>query len=207
VLRGFALLRHPADEHRGLGGPLDLAFTGVDPHWQGMDRLADALVYVLVQGKFFTLFSLLFGMGFAVMATRAEAARRPFAGMYLRRSLVLLLIGLLHSLLVWSGRHPGLYALLALVLLPFEQAPRALPWLGLLAYAVPSLLDLLGGAYGDWARPIRIRRAVGVLRWPPMPRRWSSWCRRSGKPTAVAVSSPPPRSAGPIPGWHWANCR
>lgn len=38
------------------------------------------------------------------------------------------------------------------MLLPFEQAPRAaLPWLGLLACAVPSVLDLLGGAYGDWA--------------------------------------------------------
>jgi uncharacterized protein len=97
------------------------------------------------------LFSL-FGMGFATMATRAEAARRPFAGMWLRRSLVLLVIGLLHSVLLWPGDILASYALLALVLLPFEQAPRALPWLGLLAYAVPSLLDLLGGAYGDWAR-------------------------------------------------------
>ena len=153
VLRGFALGGIVLMNIEGMAGPLLLSFTGVDPHWQGMDRLADALVYVLVQGKFYTLFSLLFGMGFATMATRAEAARRPFAGMWLRRSLVLLVIGLLHSVLLWPGDILASYALLALVLLPFEQAPRAaLPWLGLLAYAVPSLLDLLGGAYGDWAR-------------------------------------------------------
>ena len=37
-----------------------------------------ALIYFFVQSKFWTLFSLLFGMGFAVMIERAARAGRPF---------------------------------------------------------------------------------------------------------------------------------
>ena len=66
----------------------------------------------LVQGKFFTLFSLLFGMGFAVMSQRAERAGRPFASLYWRRSLALLGIGLVHALLIWSGDILVTYACL-----------------------------------------------------------------------------------------------
>ncbi len=50
VLRGFALAGIGLMNVEGMAGPLLLSFTGVDPHWQGADRLADALVYVLVQG-------------------------------------------------------------------------------------------------------------------------------------------------------------
>ncbi|NEL81328.1 MAG: hypothetical protein G3W61_34265, partial [Xanthomonas perforans] len=84
VLRGFALLGILLMNIEAFVGPLDLAVTGVEPHWHGADRVADALVYLLVQGKFYTLFSLLFGMGFAVMAQRAAQAGRGLFGTYLR---------------------------------------------------------------------------------------------------------------------------
>ncbi|MGO4555618.1 DUF418 domain-containing protein, partial [Stenotrophomonas sp. 2YAF22] len=133
ILRGFALLGILLMNIEALSGPLDLAFTGIDAHWQGIDYWADAFVYVFVQGKFFTLFSLLFGAGFAVMAQRAEAAGRQFTPFYLRRSAGLLLIGLCHALLVWSGDILVLYALASLPLLACREAPRSwLPWMGLL---------------------------------------------------------------------------
>jgi len=147
VLRGLALLGILLMNMEAFSGPLDLSFTGIDPHWQGPDRWADAFVYVFVQGKFFTLFSLLFGAGFAVMAQRAEVAGREFTRFYLRRSLGLLGIGLVHALLLWSGDILVSYALLSFMLLAFREAPRGwLPALGVVVYLAASVLVLLLGA-------------------------------------------------------------
>jgi len=146
VLRGFALFGILLMNLETFNGPLELSFTGIDQHWQGIDRWADAFVYIFVQGKFFTLFSLLFGVGFAVMAQRAEAAGRDFTRFYLRRSCGLLVIGLLHALLLWSGDVLLSYALLSFVLLAFREAPRSwLPVLGVASYLVPVGLMLLLG--------------------------------------------------------------
>ena len=147
ILRGFALLGILLMNMEAFSGPLDLSFTGIDPHWQGLDYAADAVIYVLVQGKFFTLFSLLFGAGFAIMAQRADAARRAFAPFYLRRSAALLLIGLCHALLVWSGDILVVYALISLPLLACREAPtRWLPVMGVLTYLCAAALMLLLGA-------------------------------------------------------------
>jgi len=147
ILRGVALLGILLMNMEALSGPLDLAFTGIDPHWTGLDYAVDAAVYVLVQGKFFTLFSLLFGAGFAIMAQRAEAARRDFTPFYLRRSAGLLLIGLCHALLVWSGDILVVYALVSLPLLATREAPqRWLPAMGVGTYLCAALMMLLLGA-------------------------------------------------------------
>ena len=147
VLRGFALFGILLMNMEAFSGPMDLSFTGIDPHWLGRDYWADAFVYIFVQGKFFTLFSLLFGAGFAVMAQRAAIAGRDFTRFYLRRSLGLLIIGVLHALLLWSGDILVAYALLSLVLLAFREAPRSwLPALGTMAYLGAAVLMLMLGA-------------------------------------------------------------
>ena len=153
VLRGFALLGILLMNIEAFVGPLFGAITGLDPALTGADRWADALIYILVQGKFYTLFSLLFGMGFAVMMARAQAASRGFGVLYLRRTMVLLAIGLAHMLLIWSGDILTIYALIALVLLLFRNTSqsRLLKW-GLALYALPALLLLLLGALGSLAQ-------------------------------------------------------
>src|SRR5690606_21021588 len=60
-----------------------------DTRNQGWDWAAGWLIKVLVEGKFYKLFSLLFGMGFAVMLVRAQQAGRPFTAWFVRRMLVL----------------------------------------------------------------------------------------------------------------------
>ncbi|MGS1079995.1 DUF418 domain-containing protein [Pseudoxanthomonas beigongshangi] len=150
VLRGFALLGILLMNIEGMAGPLFQSFSGLDPALAGADRIADALIYILVQGKFYTLFSLLFGMGFAVMSTRAEARGQPFAGVYWRRSLVLLGIGLIHGLLIWSGDILLMYALLSFLLLAFRNvSAKWLPWLAGLAYLASSGMMLLLGLVGS----------------------------------------------------------
>ena len=74
--------------------------------------------HLLVDGKFYTIFSLLFGVGFALQIARLSARGLEGLRIYRRRVLVLLGIGLVHSLLVWDGDILTLYALLGLVL-PF----------------------------------------------------------------------------------------
>ncbi|KLD70961.1 DUF418 domain-containing protein [Xanthomonas pisi] len=149
VLRGFALLGILLMNIEAFVGPLDLALSGVEPHWHGADRVADALVYIFVQGKFYPLFSMLFGMGFAVMAQRAERAGRGFFGMYLRRTAGLLVIGLAHAVLLWSGDVLVTYALLAMLLLGARTAPTVtLPWLAALVYLCAPALVLLYGVAG-----------------------------------------------------------
>lgn len=150
VLRGFALLGILLMNIEGFVGPVMASGTGLDPALAGMDRTVDLLVYVLVQGKFYTLFSLLFGMGFAVMSQRAEQARRPFAGVYWRRGLVLLGIGAVHAVFIWAGDILVMYALCSFLLLAFRPLPyRWYPWLGLGAYVAPVGFMYLMGAMGS----------------------------------------------------------
>jgi len=147
IVRGVALLGILLMNIEAFTGPLDLSFTGIDPHWQGLDYAADALVYVLVQGKFFLLFSLMFGAGFAVMEQRARQAGRRFVPMYLRRSAVLLLIGAGHALLLWSGDILMVYALLSFPLLLCRRLPLPLlPVAGVLCYLLAVGLTVLFSA-------------------------------------------------------------
>ncbi|TXH77220.1 MAG: DUF418 domain-containing protein [Lysobacteraceae bacterium] len=144
VLRGVALFGILLMNIEAFVGPLLAAVTGLDPALHGADRLVDAAIYVLVQGKFYLLFSLLFGMGFAVMSHRAEVAGRPFFMLYLRRILALLLIGLIHALLIWSGDILTTYALIAFpMLVIFRGVPsRQLPYwaIGCYLFAVAMMV-------------------------------------------------------------------
>lgn len=147
VLRGFALLGIALMNVEFFTRPMSDAGAGIEAGLLLVDWLADAFAYVFVQGKFWTLFSLLFGMGFAVMATRAEGSERAFVPLYLRRSLALMLIGFLHGWLVWSGDVLFAYSLGALALLALRQLPLTATWmLGALLYMGVAGLLVLGGA-------------------------------------------------------------
>jgi uncharacterized protein len=144
VLRGLALLGIFLMNVEYFGRPLNDMGTGVDPAQAPLDHALSWLVYVFVQGKFWILFSLLFGMGFALMDDRARAAGADFRALYVRRALGLLAIGLVHALLVWGGDILVAYALGAFVLLWFRDAEpaRQARW-GAALYGLPALALLL----------------------------------------------------------------
>ncbi len=108
------------------------------------DRAAEVLIAFLAEGKFFTLFSLLFGLGLYLQLERAEAKGVAFVPLYLRRLVVLLVIGLAHAFLFWWGDILTYYALLGFVLLLFRhKAPRVLlVWAGALVL-VPIAINTL----------------------------------------------------------------
>ena len=153
--------------------------------WAGADGVAwqYRFHHLLVDGKFYTLFSLLFGVGFALQLQRLGQAGQDGLRIYRRRVLVLLGIGLVHSFLVWDGDILTLYALLGLLLPAFHRWPaRALVWSGLaLVFAVPFAGQALFAALG-WA-PHKalfefsdaIARAMGA---DPAPDQIIAWVQR-----------------------------
>src|SRR5688572_17308052 len=154
VLRGFALLGILLMNIEAFVGPLMESVTGVNPRFSGADRWMDTAIYVLVQGKFITLFSLLFGMGFAVMLERANAAGASGTALYARRLFALLGIGLAHTILIWSGDILLPYALLGFALLLFfRRTPLSrLPKWGIALYLLPLLLTWTWAAFAMLAQ-------------------------------------------------------
>lgn len=121
ILRGAALFGILTANMRALGVPWrlyghpSLVFPGF------ADRLVQGLVDVFVSGKFVTLFSFLFGLGFAVQMTRAEARGVRVRSFYPRRLLVLLVFGIVHGALIFWGDILVAYALMGFVLLAFRK--------------------------------------------------------------------------------------
>ena len=110
-----------------------------------LDTVAYQLVAVLVSGKAMSIFSLLFGVGFAVQMARAEGRGKPIGPLYRRRMAVLLAMGLAHGVLLWYGDILSAYAVLGFALLLFrKRSDRALAvWAGVLLVAVPLLFGVL----------------------------------------------------------------
>jgi uncharacterized protein len=114
----------------------------------GFDAIAAHAMELLVNIKFITLFSLLFGLGFALQLERAQARGRSGLWRYARRLLVLLGIGLVHSYFIWWGDILLTYAVVGLLMLPFARLPdRALLAAGFAIALLPPLLS-------PWVRTI-----------------------------------------------------
>ena len=117
VVRGFALLGIFLMNIEFFNRTIGSLNDGMPRELEGLDWWASWIVAYFVQGKFWTIFSLLFGMGFAVMLVRAERAGREFKKVYLRRILALAVIGAVHYIFIWEGDILFSYAVGALGLL------------------------------------------------------------------------------------------
>lgn len=114
------------------------------------DAIALKAMEALVNVKAITVFSLLFGLGFAIQLERAQA-RDGGGGLprFLRRLFWLLVIGVLHSYFLWWGDILMSYALVGLLLVLFRRAPDAvLLWGGL--FVALLLPGLIGPWMGGW---------------------------------------------------------
>jgi len=90
------------------------------------DTTLENLISTLIQGKFYIIFSFLFGVGFAVQLKRAHARGVNLLSFYPRRLLVLLAFGLLHYFFLWDGDILRLYAMMGFILLLLHTAPPKL---------------------------------------------------------------------------------
>ncbi|MFH1417759.1 MAG: DUF418 domain-containing protein [Planctomycetota bacterium] len=144
ILRGVAVLGIL------LVNILTFAFTlgeFEDSNWSELpvwDAAARLFIAFFGEFKFITIFSMLFGMGLALQYERAQQRGSPFAAMYARRLVVLLVIGLAHGFLLWFGDILSLYAMLGFIALLFRKArPRTLLILAIICFLMPCVI--LGG--------------------------------------------------------------
>ena len=114
-----------------------------------IDRVLRFMLYFLVDGKFYTLFSLLFGIGFSIIIS--NAARKGVNGfrIFYRRMALLTLIGFLHLMFIWSGDILMLYALLGMCLPLLRNVSdrgllRTAAFFLLLPIAVDAVTQVLG---------------------------------------------------------------
>lgn len=127
------------------------------------------LSHLLTDQKFLNIFCMLFGAGIVLFASNAEASGRQPAPLHYRRMGLLVLFGILHGWLLWSGDILFDYGVCGMILFPLrELRPRALVAIGLAAMAVASGIQLAYGASAaHW--PASDLREVKEQLWQPTP--------------------------------------
>ncbi|MFJ5764418.1 DUF418 domain-containing protein [Lysinibacillus sp. NPDC093210] len=95
------------------GGPV--------PAYSKFNSIIDTLIDIFIEKKFFSIFSFLFGVGFYIFASRAEARGDKPRWRFARRLLALFVIGIVHIIFFW-GSILSAYAVIGLFLLPFYRA-------------------------------------------------------------------------------------
>ena len=147
LARGLALLGIALANTVGWlhGSPWTVLLKQADA--TALDRTVDVIVALTADNRGFPLFALLFGYGIGILHRRSEErGERPrrFLLRMLRRHLVLLVIGLLHGILLFTGDILVAYALIGMfVALLMTRRRFVLPLAGVLA--LPAL-----GVWG-WA--------------------------------------------------------
>lgn len=122
VLRGFALFGVLMDNIFGFTGwgfmnqPMRESLST----WPA-DGILGLFEQTFINGKFYSLFSLLFGIGFSIILIRNEQKGINPLKIFYRRLFVLLLFGAAHLFLLWEGDILCLYAMIGLFLPLFRK--------------------------------------------------------------------------------------
>ncbi len=115
----------------------------------GVDRWVKFFQYLFIDGKFYTLFSLLFGIGFSIIISHAEARGADGFRIFYRRMAILALIGCTHLMLLWSGDILLLYAVLGMLLPLFRNvSDRTIAIVAGAVLLLPVLIDAVCEACG-----------------------------------------------------------
>ena len=167
VLRGFAILGifianlgagfswYNEDAH--LTGPFLL------PHW---DPKMTFLHHMFIEGKFYSIFSLLFGWGIALQIKRGLASGMDALPAIKRRLCFMLLFGFIH-LLIWPGDIVFFYALLSFLLIPMRKlSNKTLLIIAGVLILSPMLLYALKMHFPVFSLPAEKLREAGI--WTDM---------------------------------------
>lgn len=101
------------------------------------------LSHILASEKFMSIFSMLFGAGVLLFSSRAESKGMNSASLHYRRMFWLLIFGLLHAYLLWSGDILVSYSLCGMFVFLFRnKRPFTLLRIGFALFLVPMLLNL-----------------------------------------------------------------
>ncbi len=144
-LRGLAILGILMVNFPIMYEPIITMLLGSQSDGSLLNLLSEWFLTFFFEGKFYVIFSLLFGYGFWIFMNKEVSEGKSIVPVFRRRVFFLLLFGALHVTLLWVGDILVFYALFGFLLLLFRKvSDRGLIkwaiWLG----AIPSLLALLG---------------------------------------------------------------
>lgn len=164
VLRGFALLGILIINVQLFSMVDDqLNYPLIHGYFTGIDRWIWTASHIFAQGKFISIFSMLFGAGIVLMSGRAESAGRMSFGLHARRMLGLLAIGLFHAYVLWDGDVLVTYAMCGMMVYFFRDAkPERLLVGGLFLILIPAvriaidaaIIEMDSGATRSWLEPL-----------------------------------------------------
>ena len=153
ILRGFAIFGILMVNMMWFNTPV-ASLISANSMWTAPADIATRFaIGFLFEGKFYLLFSMLFGYGFWLFLNKSNPEGKPILRIYAMRLFILLLIGIAHVLLLWPGDILIFYALLGFVLMLFRKAkdktlivwavilimvPVALIGLGVLVTLIPE---------------------------------------------------------------------
>ena len=113
------------------------------------DYITKYFLSIFVDGKFYTIFSLLFGIGFSIIISNVTKRGGNAYVIFYRRMCVLLIIGFLHLMYIWSGDILMLYAMMGMILPLFiKVSDKVLLWTTGILLFLPVILDFLLEALG-----------------------------------------------------------
>ncbi|PFN26716.1 DUF418 domain-containing protein [Bacillus cereus] len=142
IIRGIAVLGIFLVNWPVIAGVDSRDITGI---YEGIDSYIRLFYDMFIQTKFYTIFSFLFGLGFYIFMTRAEAKTDHPKTLFVRRLLILLLFGFLHYVLLWDGDILHTYAITGFFLFLFyKREPRTILIWSIVLLSFMQLFSLLG---------------------------------------------------------------
>ena len=123
----------------------------------GLNRWVWIISHLVASGKFMSIFSILFGAGVLLFTGRAEKKGLNTATLHYRRMGWLLLFGLMHAYLLWTGDILVSYSFCGMLVFLFRnKRPAILIRIAFAFFLVPMLLDSLFA----WSMPYWPREAM-----------------------------------------------
>jgi len=147
ILRGVALLGILLMNIQSFSMPSD-AYMNPTAYGDltGANRLVWLLCHLFADQKFISIFSMLFGVGILLISERVGPERAT--RIHYRRMAVLLVFGLIHAHVLWSGDILYTYALCGMAVYPARRlTPTRLIVLGLLLHAMSTVFFIANGAF------------------------------------------------------------
>ena len=110
----------------------------------GIDHIVKYFQYIFIDGKFYSLFSLLFGIGFTIIMSNLLKKNGNGMLIFYRRMAILLLIGFMHLMFLWAGDILLLYALVGMILPLFRNvSDRKLLTIASIFILFPIVIDTM----------------------------------------------------------------
>lgn len=145
ILRGIALFGILVVNLYIFSNPIAILAVDGGPWAQWYNQASIFFTRIFFEGKFITLFSFLFGLGFYIFTERLIMKELPVGRVFFRRMFLLFLFGMLHASFFWAGDILAPYAVAGIVIMLFmnRKDKTIKVWIGLIAGGFLLVFTLL----------------------------------------------------------------